>query len=83
MSIEHEIREEFRKRGLSISDWARINGFSTSLVYQVLSGRRKALRGESHKIAVLLGLKEGVISEISDLNFTHGVDSKRNSNGSY
>jgi len=73
MSNEQKIRREFQKRGLSISDWARQNGFSTSLVYQVLSGQRKALRGESHKIAVLLGLKEGIISDVKNLKFVNDI----------
>ncbi len=29
--------------------------------YQVLAGRKKGRRGEAHKVAVLLGMKEGVI----------------------
>jgi len=31
--------------------------------YQVLSGRKKGRRGESHRVAVLLGMKEGVVPE--------------------
>ena len=34
-----------------------------SLVYAVLAGRKKCYRGDSHKVAVLLGLKDGVIVE--------------------
>lgn len=64
-----EIRREFALRGLSIAEWARLRGFSTALVYQVLSGERPAVRGQSHRIAVALGLKEGVAGEISDLPF--------------
>lgn len=29
--------------------------------YQVLAGRKKGRRGEAHKVAVLLGMKEGII----------------------
>jgi gp16 family phage-associated protein len=38
-------------------DWARTNGFEVHLVYGVLSGRSRASRGASHRIAVALGLK--------------------------
>ena len=69
MATAEEIRREFALRGLSISEWAREQGFSAALVYQVLGGKRRALRGQSHRIAVALGLKEGIVAEISDLPF--------------
>lgn len=65
-----EIRDDFKHKGLSISQWATANGYSTNLVFEVLSGRKKAVRGQSHKIAVALGLKEG---EIVD-NIAHALD---------
>lgn len=64
-----DIRQIFSTRGLSIAEWARQQGFSVPLVYQVLSGQRKGMRGQSHRIAVALGLKEGLVGEISDLPF--------------
>lgn len=51
------VRNGFFLRGESVADWARQNGYSTTLVYQVLSGRCKAMRGDSHRVAVALGLK--------------------------
>lgn len=56
-----EARAEFQRQGLSISSWAIANGFSTNLVFEVLAGRKKCLRGQSHNIAVKLGLKAGAI----------------------
>lgn len=50
-------RAEFFLAGVSIAEWARENRFRQDLVYAVLSGRSKATRGESHRIAVKLGLK--------------------------
>lgn len=58
-----QVREEFERLGRSISGWARENGFEPSLVFEVLSGRRRCKRGKSHQIAVLLRLKEGVIEK--------------------
>ena len=52
-----EIRDNFARHGISVCDWARAHGFSESLVYAVISGRNKASRGQSFKIAVALGLK--------------------------
>lgn len=56
-----EARDELKRQGVSISQWATANGFSTNLVFEVLGGRKKCLRGQAHNIAVKLGLKEGVI----------------------
>lgn len=56
-----EVREAFRDSGISITQWAISNGFSPNLVFEVLSGRKKAIRGQAHQIAVKLGLKEGHI----------------------
>jgi gp16 family phage-associated protein len=50
-------RENFAARGESIAEWARINGFNLQVVYRLLSGKSKALRGQSHHIAVRLGIK--------------------------
>jgi len=63
-----EIKKAFADRGLSLSGWAKKNGFNTALVYQVLSGNRKTLRGESHRIAIALGLKEGSLEGYEELN---------------
>jgi gp16 family phage-associated protein len=52
-------REKFSRTGLSISDWAQQHGFNRSLVYEVLAGRKKCHRGDSHRIAVMLGIKQG------------------------
>lgn len=51
------VKNEFFQNGRSVADWAREHQFPQSLVYAVLSGRSKARRGESHEIAVALGLK--------------------------
>lgn len=52
-------RDAFEESGIPVAEWARAQGFSASLVYQVLEGKRKCLRGQCHRIAVALGLKEG------------------------
>lgn len=53
----HEALCRMRAQGITIKAWAATNGYHYSLVYSVLSGRRKCLRGQSHAIAVALGLK--------------------------
>lgn len=55
----HEVRAEFRRRGMTFAEFARRNNVSRQLVSAVLSGTRKCHWGDSHRIAVLLGLKAG------------------------
>ena len=69
-----EIRKELAYRGISISEWARDMGFSPGLVHQVLAGRLKCVRGQAHKVAVVLGLKSGSIEGIDD--FTVSIRDK-------
>ncbi|MNV96417.1 hypothetical protein D3C71_1914240 [compost metagenome] len=52
-----QVWKNFRGNGNTVAQWARANGFDKSLVYAVLRGQRKCLRGQSHDIAVALGLK--------------------------
>jgi gp16 family phage-associated protein len=52
-----QVKKSLSEHGMSIRDFARTYGFGESLVYAVLAGKNKATRGESHKIAVALGLK--------------------------
>ena len=67
------IRLEFARRGVSISAWARAHGYSKQLVYQVLSGRKRCVRGQCHEIAVRLGLKEGVLGTVADIDALSAV----------
>jgi gp16 family phage-associated protein len=62
-----EVKDEFERKGISIASWATANGFNTNLVFEVLSGRKKGIRGQSHKIAVKLGLKAGEIVDDADI----------------
>jgi gp16 family phage-associated protein len=58
-----QVKKEFARKGVSIRAWAIANDFDPKLVYEVLANpERKCMRGQSHKIAVRLGLKEGVIT---------------------
>ena len=61
-------KEGFYLRGESVAAWALRHGFSAHTVYQVLSGRCHALRGDSHRVAVALGLKPGMDESREDLN---------------
>lgn len=62
-----EAKQEFLQRGQSVAEWSRANKVRPQMVCEILNGntKRKCLRGQSHKIAVLLGIKEGVIDAVA------------------
>lgn len=64
VKTREQVKSEFARKGVSISAWAKANDFDPKLVYEILNATpaRPCLRGQSHKIAVRLGLKEGVIT---------------------
>lgn len=63
MKTPDQVRAEFERHGLTIRGWARRHGFSERIVREVLRGRFKGKYGQAHKVAVLLGIKDGVIDE--------------------
>jgi len=58
-----QVKAELSSKGLSIAKWASQKGVSKHQTYLILKGKRGYNIGESHKIAVLLGIKEGEIVE--------------------
>lgn len=56
-----EAKDELDRKGVSVAAWAVANGFNPNLVLMILSGQRKPTRGQSHNIAVKLGIKAGEI----------------------
>lgn len=57
LSAEQRVWQHFRASGINVRAWALERGFNPGLVYSVLRGERKCLRGQSHDVAVALGLK--------------------------
>jgi gp16 family phage-associated protein len=58
-----QARETLDKRGQSAKDFAEQHSLNPSTVYAVLSGQSRCRRGEAHRAAVLLGIKDGVIEQ--------------------
>ena len=59
MKTVAQVKAEFLENGISIRAWSRANGYSERSVYELLSGRKRGLRGKTHEIAVRLKLKAG------------------------
>lgn len=62
------VEKKLSYMGLSLRGWAIYNGFNPSLVRSVVEGDVSCRFGQSHKIAVLLGLKDGEIIETNSAN---------------
>lgn len=58
-----EARGRLARQGISAKDWAEKHALTPSTVYAVLNGQKKCLRGESHRAAVLLGIKDGDVTQ--------------------
>lgn len=61
LETEKVIRETLVRMGKTQSDIARELGVDLAVVQGVISGRLKGKWGDAHKVAVTLGLKDGVI----------------------
>ena len=68
LKTRKQVRDEFSSHGWTYSEWAKQRGYSAALVCMIVNDddrapQRKCLRGESHNIAVELGLKKGTVSQ--------------------
>lgn len=60
-----QIIAEFDRNGMSVSSWAAAHGVSRQIVDGVLKGKLKGRRGHAHNVAVMLGLKDGVVADVA------------------
>jgi gp16 family phage-associated protein len=69
------VKADFASNGVSIAKWAAQHKVNRQLVYEILSGRKRIAcrRGQSHRIAVLLGLKHGVLTDMSSTHVMNVV----------
>lgn len=62
-----QAKAELRRKGVSVTGWAKANNLCPVTVFQLLAGRLKGTRGESHRAAVLLGMKDGAVIEANQV----------------
>ena len=77
-----QVLDVFRQNGITPARWAEEMGFSKFLVYRVLKDPSRSSRGQSHRIAVTLGLKDGPLepscAELTNrINELRGATAKR------
>ncbi|OEC65160.1 hypothetical protein A7D21_33355 [Pseudomonas sp. AP19] len=58
-----QARATLDRKGMSIAEFCRMHDLNKNLVSDLLNGRRKGRRGEAHRAAVLLGIKDGEIAQ--------------------
>ncbi|MFK3970183.1 DNA-binding protein [Pseudomonas sp. NPDC087358] len=58
-----QARADLERKGISIAEFSRQHELNKNLVSDLLNGRIKGHRGEAHRAAVLLGIKDGVIAQ--------------------
>lgn len=58
-----QARASLEKRGQTAKNFAALHNLNPSTVYAVLNGQSQCRRGEAHRAAVLLGIKDGVIAQ--------------------
>lgn len=55
------VRKDLERRGKTAPELAEELQIPVSTIYAVLNGQKRCLRGDAHRAAVLLGLKDGVV----------------------
>lgn len=81
-----EARAWLERHGVSVSEWARLHGFPPTVVFSVLSGRTRGRRGQAHRVAVALQIKEAAsLREVSPLAdaVTKSTENLRHPSGLY
>jgi len=57
-----QARADLDRNGITIAQFCRQHDLNKNLVSDLLNGRKKGVRGEARRAAVLLRIKDGVIS---------------------
>ena len=61
-----EVRADLWRASTSVTEWSRQHNVAPQVVFDLLLGRLAGHRGQAHRAAVLLGLKEGVIDAATE-----------------
>jgi len=67
-----EVKAIFKAEGVSLTEWAKTNGFPRSVVYAVVNGKSRGDSGEAHHVAVALGMKPRPTGHFARLDDTLG-----------
>lgn len=59
-----EAKADFVRRGITIKEWCDKHNVNYQTARDILNGRIKGRSGEAHRVAVLLGVKDGVLESV-------------------
>lgn len=68
LRTREQVIADFDRRGISVSGWASEHGVPRQVVDGLLKGKLKGRRGSAHNVAVLLGLKDGIVADSHQLD---------------
>lgn len=74
-----QVLAEFKRKGQSIRSWALAQGVCPMTAANVVAGRSPGLYGEAHNVAVLLGIKDGLVRRTRNKPVAgrHAIDRRR------
>jgi gp16 family phage-associated protein len=64
LKTAEQARADLAHKGVAICAWARAHNLKIWAVRDVLRGHHQMMRGDGHKAAVLLGMKEGELYDL-------------------
>jgi gp16 family phage-associated protein len=67
MKTVQDVKKELSHSGITAAAWAKAHAVNPETVRGLLLGRIKGRNGDAHKVAVLLGLKDGEIVECGNV----------------
>jgi len=57
-----QVKDDFHRKGINVSAWARNHNIHPQTVQDLFRGKLVGNRGQAHRAAVLLGLKDGDVA---------------------
>jgi gp16 family phage-associated protein len=59
VKTREQVKKSLRRQGIAITEWALEHDVHPQVVRDLLDGKLQGHRGQAHRAAVLLGIKDG------------------------
>ncbi len=67
MKTREQVKKSLRRQGIAITEWAQEHDVHPQVVRDLLTGKLQGHRGQAHRAAVLLGIKDGELPAARDV----------------
>ncbi|MCB1622291.1 MAG: hypothetical protein KDI44_16310 [Thiothrix sp.] len=67
VNTREDVKAYFQAHGITVHGWAKRNQFSRNVVKELIYGRGKGHHGQSHHVAIALGMKLPPSEEAPDV----------------